>query len=62
MITHGRVQSGNTGDTDMCECVIICPVKMSFAKETNDEWIARRYLTMDEGKEISESTIDNMAA
>jgi len=34
----------------------------ALAIETNEEWMARRYLTMDNDKEVSESTSDTMAA
>ena len=34
----------------------------ALAIETNEEWMARRYLTMDDEKEVSESTTDTLAA
>ena len=34
----------------------------ALAIETNEEWMARRYLTMNNEKEVSESTTDTMAA
>ena len=34
----------------------------ALAIETNEEWMARRYLTMDNEKEVSKSTTDTIAA